>query len=125
MYDCTDYAVNLFNCPTVAYSGEIDKQKQAADVMAKALADEGHRARAHHRPEDRAQRTTRRRRPRSTARIDAIVASRPRPAAARRCSFTTYTLRYNQLRSGSRIDGLDEHWERARVDAELRSGDRT
>ena len=23
-YDCTDYAVNLFNCPTVAYSGEND-----------------------------------------------------------------------------------------------------
>ena len=22
LYDCTDYAVNLFNCPTVAYSGE-------------------------------------------------------------------------------------------------------
>ena len=34
-YDCTDYAVNLFNLPTVAYSGEIDRQKQAADVMAK------------------------------------------------------------------------------------------
>src|SRR6185436_20160974 len=41
MYDCTDYAINLFNCPTVAYSGEIDRQKQAADVMAKALAEEG------------------------------------------------------------------------------------
>ena len=32
-YDCTDYALNLFNCPTVAYSGEIDTQKQAADKM--------------------------------------------------------------------------------------------
>src|SRR2546425_13118796 len=41
LYDPTDYAVNLFNCPTVAYSGEIDKQKQAADLMAKALAGEG------------------------------------------------------------------------------------
>ena len=34
MYDATEYAQNLFNLPTVAYSGEIDKQKQAADVMA-------------------------------------------------------------------------------------------
>ncbi len=34
LYDCTDYAVNLFNCPTVAYSGENDRQKQAADMMA-------------------------------------------------------------------------------------------
>ena len=41
LYDATDYAANLFNCPVVAYSGEIDKQKQAADVMAKAMAAEG------------------------------------------------------------------------------------
>ncbi len=41
LYDCTDYAVNLFNCPTVAYSGEKDRQKQAADMMAKALEEEG------------------------------------------------------------------------------------
>src|SRR5439155_10984940 len=41
LYDATDYALNLFNCPTVAYSGEIDKQKQAADMMAGALKAEG------------------------------------------------------------------------------------
>ena len=41
LYDATDYAVNLFNCPTVAYSGEIDRQKQAADLMARALKAEG------------------------------------------------------------------------------------
>ncbi|MCA9007667.1 MAG: prolyl oligopeptidase family serine peptidase, partial [Planctomycetaceae bacterium] len=37
LYDCPGYALNLFQCPTVAYSGEIDKQKQAADVMELAL----------------------------------------------------------------------------------------
>ena len=41
LYDATDYAANFFNTPLVAYSGEIDKQKQAADMMAKALAAEG------------------------------------------------------------------------------------
>src|SRR6185369_9736318 len=41
LYDSTDYAVNLFNLPTVAYSGELDSQKQAADMMAKAVAAEG------------------------------------------------------------------------------------
>ena len=41
MYDCTDYALNIFNLPTVAYSGEIDSQKQAADIMAKAMKGEG------------------------------------------------------------------------------------
>ena len=35
LYDSTDYALNLFNCPTVAYSGEVDRQKQAADMMAR------------------------------------------------------------------------------------------
>src|SRR4051812_5822005 len=34
-YDSTDYAGNLVNCPTVAYSGEVDRQKQAADLMDK------------------------------------------------------------------------------------------
>ena len=37
LYDCTDYAANLLQCPTVAYSGELDSQKQAADVMDEAL----------------------------------------------------------------------------------------
>ncbi len=41
IYDCTDYAANLFNLPIVAYSGEKDSQKQAADVMAEAMAKEG------------------------------------------------------------------------------------
>ena len=65
-YDCTDYAVNLFNLPTVAYSGEIDRQKQAADVMARALKAEGIDTDAHHRPEDRPTPTSRTRRRRST-----------------------------------------------------------
>ena len=41
LYDATDYAINFFNCPLVAYSGEIDRQKQAADVMEKAMKAEG------------------------------------------------------------------------------------
>src|SRR5690606_24923412 len=39
-YDCPGYAENLFNLPTIAYSGELDIQKQAADVMEEALAKE-------------------------------------------------------------------------------------
>ena len=41
LYDATDYAVNLFNCPTIAYSGELDKQMQAADIMGRHLKKEG------------------------------------------------------------------------------------
>ena len=40
-YDATDYALNLFNSPVVAYSGELDKQRQAADMMALAMNREG------------------------------------------------------------------------------------
>ncbi|HYO83785.1 MAG TPA: prolyl oligopeptidase family serine peptidase, partial [Bryobacteraceae bacterium] len=43
MYNATDYAANLYNTPVVAYSGEIDRQKQAADAMEKAMAAEGMR----------------------------------------------------------------------------------
>ena len=41
MYDCPDYAANLAHLPTVAYSGDMDSQKQAADIMATAFEREG------------------------------------------------------------------------------------
>jgi hypothetical protein len=41
LYNATDYAANLVNLPTVAYSGELDRQKQAADAMARELKLEG------------------------------------------------------------------------------------
>jgi pimeloyl-ACP methyl ester carboxylesterase len=116
LYDCTDYAANLFNCPTVAYSGEKDRQKQAADVMEDALKYEGIDlvhiigAGAGHQytPEAKVE---------INRRIDAIarVGRNPLPAEVR---FTTWTLRYNRC-SWVQIDGLEKHWERARVEAEF------
>ena len=41
MYDVPCYVRNLFNLPVVAYSGEIDKQIQAARVMEEAFEAEG------------------------------------------------------------------------------------
>ncbi len=41
LYDVPDYVRNLFNLPVVAYSGEVDKQKDAADFMAEAFRQEG------------------------------------------------------------------------------------
>ncbi len=115
MYDCTDYAVNLFNLPTVAYSGEVDSQKQAADIMAKALAAEnmslthiiGPDKTGHSYHKDSLVEINRR--------IDAIVALGKDPAPDK-VRFTTWTLRYNQSH-WVRLDGLEEHWSRARVDA--------
>ncbi len=36
MHDCPVWVRNLRSVPTIAYSGQIDQQKQAADIMAKA-----------------------------------------------------------------------------------------
>ncbi len=41
IYDVPGYTQNLFNLPFVAYSGELDKQIQAARVMEEAFAAEG------------------------------------------------------------------------------------
>ena len=49
LYDCPDWAANLYHCPTIAYSGEDDPQKQSADVMEKALAGGRHRFASRHR----------------------------------------------------------------------------
>jgi pimeloyl-ACP methyl ester carboxylesterase len=119
LYDCTDYASNLFNCPTVAYSGEDDTQKQAADMMAKAMAKEGLRLvhiigpKTGHRYHPQAREEINRR-------IDSI-AQRGRDRVPDRVRFTTWTLRYNR-NLWLRIDGLEYHWEQAIVDAEIAGG---
>ncbi|MSU77401.1 MAG: hypothetical protein EXS16_04805 [Gemmataceae bacterium] len=115
-YDCTDWAENLYNLPTIAYSGELDKQKQAADIMAVAMKKEGldlvhiigpKTGHSYH-PEAKA---------RINLLIDPIV-EKGRDPLPLKVRFTTYTLRYNLMR-WVRVDGLKEHWERARVEAEI------
>ncbi len=115
-YDCTDWAGNLFNLPTVAYSGEIDSQKQAADRMAKACDEIGlhlthligpKTAHSYH-PETRRM---------LNERIDAIVA-RGRNSVPPLVRFTTYTLRYNRC-FWVEVEGLGEHWKQATVEARV------
>ncbi|HLF94598.1 MAG TPA: prolyl oligopeptidase family serine peptidase [Planctomycetota bacterium] len=119
MYDCTDYAVNLFNLPTVAYSGEIDGQKQAADIMAKAMKLEGLELthiigpKTAHAYEPEAKKEV-------AKRIDEIVA-KGRDPLPKHVKFTTWMLRYNESHWVT-VDGMEKHWERARVEAELAGG---
>ena len=40
-YEATGIARNFFNVPTLAYAGELDGQKEASDLMEKAMAGEG------------------------------------------------------------------------------------
>jgi hypothetical protein len=116
LYDATDYAVNLFNCPTVAYSGEVDRQKQAADMMAKAMTAEGLELthiigpKTAHSYHAEAKKEINRR-------LDAIVALGRNPVP-HHVRFATWTLRYNQM-FWVTLDALEQHWEQARIEAEV------
>jgi predicted esterase len=114
VYDVPKYVRNLFNLPVVAYSGEFDKQKQAADIMAEAFRSEG-RELTHligpgmghkYDPAVLAQVMKRMR----------AAAVQGRGEASPALSFQTRTLRYNDLH-WIRVNELDEHWQDSRVDA--------
>ena len=123
MYDCTGYAANLAFLPTVAYSGEIDKQKQAADIMEAALKQEGLPLLHIIGPM-----TAHKIHPDSKVEIEKYLSRWERLGPPHLTEpplpkdgdwetvdqFVTYTLRYNQSRYIT-IDALEEHWEPARV----------
>ena len=112
LYNATDTPANLLNLPTVAYSGENDKQKQAADVMARELAKIntvlthviGAKAGHNYTPEGKRI---------VNAKIDAIVA-RGKQAVPNTVVLQTYTLRYNKA-AYVEVLGLTKHWEEATV----------
>ncbi len=116
LYDCTDWAPNLFHCPTIAYSGEKDVQKQAADVMEKALEDAGMKLRHVIGPG-----TGHNYHPDSAAEVERSMDSlaeigRDRHPTA--VHLVTYTLKYNRL-SWVTVEGLHEHWLRSAVEVVL------
>jgi acetyl esterase/lipase len=116
-YDCPGYAGNLAQCPTVAYSGEIDPQKQAADVMQQALKAEGLTLKHVIGPE-----TKHKYHPQSAIEVEGLMASiaqRGRTQIPPEIDFTTYTLVYNRY-AWLELTGLGEHWQRARVRAALK-----
>jgi len=116
LYDATDYAGNLFNTSTVAYNGEIDPQKQAADMMERAMAEVGLRLIRVVGPQ-----TAHRYHPDSKieiARMLDAIAERGSDPYPRKVKFTTWTLAYNRMKWVT-IDALGRHWERTRLDAEI------
>ncbi len=116
-YDATDYAANFYQLPLVAYSGELDKQMQAALIMGKALEGEGlalthvigPKTEHKYHPDSKVE---------ISKRVDAL-AERGRQAVPRKLRLVTYTLRYHEMRWLS-VQGLESHWDRARVEAEIR-----
>src|SRR5262245_48876786 len=117
-YDCPEWCRNLRHCPTVAYSGEIDRQKQAADVMEKALAGEEIELTHIIGPK-----TAHAIHPQSKIEIERRLASIAKIGRETRpldIDFVTSTLRYNRLHWVT-IDGLAEHWSRASISASIAS----
>lgn len=120
-YDVPEYVRNLLNVPLVAYSGELDKQKAAADIMEEALKQEGLTM---------------------THVVGPGVAHKYEPAALAEVlsrlktfeqqgldhypesvHFQTRTLRYHRCHWVD-LQGLAEHWRDARVDATRQESDR-
>lgn len=112
LYDCNHVAANLAHCPTIAYSGEKDIQKQAADVMATALERRGMRLKHIIGPDmghtiDAESR-------RIIDRDLAALAKHGRQTLPRTIQFETFTLKYNRLHWLT-VEALEEHWKEARV----------
>ena len=116
LYDCPGYAINLYHCPTVAYSGELDIQKQAADVMEAALARVGIRLLHIIGPK-----TRHAIHPDSAREIErrmTALARTGRRRFPRKIRFATYTLKYNRMHWIT-LNALGEHWKQATVSADV------
>lgn len=113
-YDVPAYARNLLNIPVVAYSGEVDRQKDAADFMGEVLArhgpllphfvgpDTGHK----YHPETI----------RDVAGFVKDALREPRDRNPTAIHLQTRTLRYPRY-AWLEITGLMAHWIDARLDA--------
>ena len=114
VYDVPNYARNLLNTSVIAYSGENDKQIQAARVMEEALAEHDHTLKhvigpeMGHKYDDG-----------SKAEIEGFVRAaleRGRDRAPMEVHLQTRTLRYPGVHWVT-ATRLEEHWREARVDA--------
>jgi hypothetical protein len=112
------YVRNLFNLPVIAYSGEVDKQRDAAEYMSEAFQAEGRQLRhvigagMPHKYD-----------PASIQIVTDFVqrALRGEETASNppgQISFQTRTLRYHRA-PHLRLNGLEEHWLDSRVDLRL------
>jgi pimeloyl-ACP methyl ester carboxylesterase len=116
IYDAVDYAGNVFDVPVVAYSGEKDKQKAAADNIEARLKPLGLSMThvvapglEHQLP------------PEWRKKVDAELAKyleKGRPEYPKQVRFVTYSLKAAGCDWVS-LMALEHHYEKASVDAEL------
>ena len=113
LYDCDKWALNLTHCPAIAYSGENDSQKQAADVMEKALAEHGIRLR-HVIGDGMGHKYDVESKAIIDERLRLLAKSTGSRAMPNDVRFETYSLKYNSM-DWIAIDGIKEHWNRASI----------
>ena len=116
LYDAPDYAANFFNLPVVAYNGTDDPQRQAADVMERAMKAEGLRL-----PRVWGTNVGHKYTPEAKMDVNAFVDRvmvRGKNFVPREAHFTTRTLRYNRAPEIT-VARLEKHWERADVHLKL------
>lgn len=121
LYDSTPVAGNLLNCPTVAYSGELDRQKQAADLMARGIGDGDSGLSLRHVVGPKTAHSYEKgAKGEVAAAIDAI-AERGRTRVPRQVRFQTYTLKTRRA-AWVEIDALGEHWQPSAIVASIEPG---
>ncbi len=118
LHDAPDWVENFRHLPTMAYSGEIDSQKQAADMMAKAYEQAGMKLTHIIGPQ-----TAHKYHPEAKKQINEWIdgyTEKGREQLPEKISFVTYTTRYHQMPWGT-VDALERHWEPARITGQTRS----
>ena len=117
-YDVLPWTNNLRNTNTIAYSGEVDKQKLAADRVFAESSKHGFTW-----PYVIGKKMGHKINPESANTIQsqlALWSATPKKSPQRFINFTTYTLRY--ARAGwINVTGLKQHWSKSQIRAEFDS----
>ncbi len=120
VYDVPSYTTNLFNLPVVAYSGENDKQIQAARVMEEAFEKEGQKLTHLIGPK-----MGHKYAPETLEQIMAMIKAAREEGQAdypQNVTIQTPTLRYGKMHWIELLE-LTRHWEDSRVGALWKSDD--
>lgn len=115
LYDPLACPINLINSTLIAYSGEIDAQKAAADMMEAALAKEGIKMthiigpKTGHAFEPEAKKVV--------AKLVDEATNKGINHLPKKVTLVTHSLKFNSAHWVT-IDAMEKQWEEARVDAE-------
>ncbi len=116
LYDPLACPINLVNSTLVAYSGEDDAQKAAADLMEAALLKDGVKMthiigpKTGHSYEANAKKTV--------AKLVDEATNKGINHQPKKVTLVTHSLKFNKAHWLT-IDALEKHWEEAKVEAEL------